>query len=103
MAKRLYSPVPSWKLERENADTSQVSLTAIVVQNAYTRFLGLFCALAAIAPLFLVLRTLQKGMLAAYDRVRTRVGETLSAVSESLMGTAPAAPCSSRRSRQAGL
>jgi ATP-binding cassette, subfamily B, bacterial len=44
--------------------------------------------LAAIAPLFLVLRLLQKGMLGAYDRVRTRVGETLAAISESLMGAA---------------
>jgi ATP-binding cassette, subfamily B, bacterial len=44
--------------------------------------------LLAISPLFLVLRLLQKGMLSAYDRVRTRVGETLSAVSESLMGAA---------------
>jgi ATP-binding cassette, subfamily B, bacterial len=45
-------------------------------------------ALAAIAPLFLVLRLMQRGMLAAYDLIRTRVGETLSAVSESLMGAA---------------
>ena len=42
----------------------------------------------AVAPLFLALRILQKGMLSAYDRIRTRVGETLSAVSESLMGAA---------------
>jgi ATP-binding cassette subfamily B protein len=45
-------------------------------------------ALATIAPLFVVLRRMQRGMLAAYDLVRTRVGETLSAVSESLMGAA---------------
>jgi putative ABC transport system ATP-binding protein len=45
-------------------------------------------ALLAIAPLFVVLRRMQRGMLAAYDLVRTRVGETLSAVSESLMGAA---------------
>jgi putative ABC transport system ATP-binding protein len=45
-------------------------------------------SLAAIAPLFFVLRIMQRGMLAAYDLVRTRVGETLSAVSESLMGAA---------------
>src|SRR5207247_11067449 len=44
--------------------------------------------LLAVSPLFLVLRMLQKGMLRAYDRVRTRVGVTLSAVSESLMGAA---------------
>jgi ATP-binding cassette subfamily B protein len=45
-------------------------------------------ALATIAPLFFVLRIMQRGMLSAYDLVRTRVGETLSAVSESLMGAA---------------
>jgi ATP-binding cassette subfamily B protein len=45
-------------------------------------------ALLAIVPLFVVLRVMQRGMLAAYDMVRTRVGETLSAVSESLMGAA---------------
>ncbi len=44
--------------------------------------------LGVIAPLFLILRTMQKGMLRAYDTVRTRVGETLSEVSESLMGAA---------------
>jgi ATP-binding cassette subfamily B protein len=44
--------------------------------------------LGVIAPLFLVLRFMQKGMLRAYDTVRTRVGETLSEISESLMGAA---------------
>jgi putative ABC transport system ATP-binding protein len=34
------------------------------------------------------MRVLQRGMLAAYERVRTRIGETLSAVSESVMGAA---------------
>ena len=45
-------------------------------------------ALLVVSPLVLVLRRLQKGLLAAYDRVRTRVGETLSEISESLMGAA---------------
>jgi putative ABC transport system ATP-binding protein len=45
-------------------------------------------ALIAISPLFLVLKRLQRGMLAAYDRVRTRVGDMLTAFSESLMGAA---------------
>jgi ATP-binding cassette, subfamily B, bacterial len=45
-------------------------------------------ALLTIAPLFVVLRFMQRGMLAAYDHVRSRVGDTLSAVSESLMGAA---------------
>jgi ATP-binding cassette subfamily B protein len=44
--------------------------------------------LGVVAPLFLVLRFMQKGMLRAYDTVRTRVGETLSEISESLMGAA---------------
>jgi putative ABC transport system ATP-binding protein len=44
--------------------------------------------LGVIAPLFLALRLMQKGMLRAYDTVRTRVGETLSEISESLMGAA---------------
>ena len=41
-----------------------------------------------VAPLYFVLRVFQRGMLAAYDLVRTRVGETLSEVSESIMGAA---------------
>jgi ATP-binding cassette, subfamily B, bacterial len=45
-------------------------------------------ALLTVFPLFVVLRFMQRGMLSAYDQVRTRVGETLSAVSESLMGAA---------------
>jgi putative ABC transport system ATP-binding protein len=60
---------------------------AAVAMFVYSWQLALV-VLLAISPLFLVLRLLQKGMLAAYDRVRTRVGETLSAVSESLMGAA---------------
>jgi ATP-binding cassette, subfamily B, bacterial len=44
--------------------------------------------LGVVAPLFLVLRLMQKGMLRAYETVRTRVGETLSEISESLMGAA---------------
>ncbi|MFN2595239.1 MAG: ABC transporter ATP-binding protein, partial [Actinomycetota bacterium] len=39
-----------------------------------------------VAPLYLVLRKLQVGLLAAYDLVRSRVTETLSEVSESIMG-----------------
>jgi putative ABC transport system ATP-binding protein len=45
-------------------------------------------ALLVVSPLFLVLRWLQRGMLAAYDRVRSRVGDMLTAFSESLMGAA---------------
>jgi putative ABC transport system ATP-binding protein len=45
-------------------------------------------AIVVVAPLALVLRTMQRGMLAAYDRWRGRVGEMLSEVSESVMGAA---------------
>jgi ATP-binding cassette subfamily B protein len=38
------------------------------------------------APMLPILRALQRRQLRAYDRVRTRVGQTLGAVSESVMG-----------------
>jgi len=41
-----------------------------------------------VAPLLLVLARLQRGILGAFDHLRTRVGELLSEVSESLMGAA---------------
>lgn len=44
--------------------------------------------LVIVAPIAFVMRVLQRGMLAAYERVRARIGETLSAVSESVMGAA---------------
>ena len=40
------------------------------------------------APMFLAILRLQKGILGAFDRLRTRVGEMLSEVSESVMGAA---------------
>jgi ATP-binding cassette subfamily B protein len=39
-------------------------------------------------PMFLAILRLQKGILGAFDRLRTRVGELLSEVSESVMGAA---------------
>ncbi len=45
-------------------------------------------AILVISPLLLVLRKMQRGMLAAYDRVRTSVGDMLARFSESLMGAA---------------
>jgi ATP-binding cassette, subfamily B, bacterial len=71
---------------------SWITSSALMVGTAvamliYSWQLGLI-VLGVIAPLFLVLRTMQKGMLRAYDTVRTRVGETLSEISESLMGAA---------------
>jgi ATP-binding cassette, subfamily B, bacterial len=67
--------------------STTLMIGAAVAMFVYSWQLALV-VLVAISPLFLVLRRLQKGMLAAYDRVRTRVGETLSAISESLMGAA---------------
>jgi ATP-binding cassette subfamily B protein len=71
---------------------SWITGTAVMVGTAVTMFVYSWqlalVALASVAPLFLVLRRMQRGMLSAYDLVRTRVGETLSAISESLMGAA---------------
>src|SRR6185503_12417958 len=67
--------------------STALMIGALIAMFVYSWQLALV-VLLAVSPLFLVLRQLQKGMLAAYDRVRTRVGETLSAVSESLMGAA---------------
>ncbi|MEA2487076.1 MAG: ATP-binding cassette, subfamily bacterial, partial [Actinomycetota bacterium] len=39
-----------------------------------------------VSPLYLVLRRMQRGLLAAYDLVRSRVTEMLSEISESIMG-----------------
>ncbi|MFL5737624.1 MAG: ABC transporter ATP-binding protein [Actinomycetota bacterium] len=44
--------------------------------------------LVVIAPLFLIMRAMQRGMLRAYDDVRTSVGKTLTEVSENVMGAA---------------
>jgi ATP-binding cassette, subfamily B, bacterial len=45
-------------------------------------------AFAVAAPLFLVLRTVQRHLMAAYGDVRERNGDTMSAVSEVVMGAA---------------
>ncbi|MGH2572365.1 MAG: ABC transporter ATP-binding protein [Actinomycetota bacterium] len=62
-------------------------LGALIGMFVYSWQLALI-TLVVIAPLFLVLRAMQHGMIAAYDRVRTRVGEMMSEVSEVLMGAA---------------
>ncbi len=71
---------------------SWITSTAVMLGTAVTMFVYSWqlalVALFVVAPLFFVLRRMQKGMLAAYDLIRTRVGETLSAISESLMGAA---------------
>src|SRR5258708_9488035 len=61
--------------------------STLVVMLVYSWQLTILVVLI-VSPLILVLRRLQKGMLAAYDVVRTRVGETMSEVSESMMGVA---------------
>jgi len=62
-------------------------LAAAIGMFVYSWQLALV-AILVISPLALVLRKMQKGMLAAYDRVRTSVGEMLARFSESLMGAA---------------
>lgn len=59
----------------------------LVVMLIYSWQLTLVC-LVVILPLFPLLRTMQKGLLSSYDEVRTRVGQTMSEVSESVMGAA---------------
>jgi ATP-binding cassette, subfamily B, bacterial len=67
--------------------SSALMLGTSVAMLIYSWQLGLI-VLGVIAPLFLILRFMQRGMQRAYDTVRTRVGETLSEISESLMGAA---------------
>lgn len=60
---------------------------ALAAMFAYSWQLALV-VVAVVAPLLLVLRVMQRGMIRAYDTVRTRVGEMLTAFSESVMGAA---------------
>jgi ATP-binding cassette, subfamily B, bacterial len=62
-------------------------LGTIVLMFFYSWQLTLV-VLVVIAPLFLIMRAMQRGMLRAYDEVRTSVGETLTEVSENVMGAA---------------
>ncbi|CAN5677430.1 ABC transporter ATP-binding protein [soil metagenome] len=57
----------------------------IAVMALYSWRLTLI-VLVVIAPLAGVLRFLQRGLLSSYDAVRDRVGETLTEISESIMG-----------------
>jgi ATP-binding cassette subfamily B protein len=67
--------------------STTLMVTTLVVMLVYSWQLTLMVVLI-MSPLVLVLRQLQRGMLCAYDVVRNRVGETMSEVSESLMGVA---------------
>jgi ATP-binding cassette, subfamily B, bacterial len=60
-------------------------LGAAAVMFVYSWQLALI-VLGTVFPIAFVFRILQRGLVAAYDRVRVRVGETLAAVSESVMG-----------------
>jgi ATP-binding cassette subfamily B protein len=64
-----------------------VVVGALIAMFVYSWQLALL-AVVAVAPLFLVIRVLQRGLLSSYDRVRTRVGEMLTQFSESVMGAA---------------
>jgi ATP-binding cassette, subfamily B, bacterial len=59
----------------------------LIAMFAYSWRLSLVVVLV-ILPVILMMRWLQRGLLAAYEDVRTRVSETLSEISESVMGAA---------------
>ncbi|MEX2274469.1 MAG: ABC transporter ATP-binding protein [Actinomycetota bacterium] len=66
--------------------------TALMVGTAALMFVYSWqlalITLFVVAPLGLVLRLVQRGQARAYDRLRTRVSQTMSEVSESVMGAA---------------
>lgn len=66
---------------------SAMMLCAMTAMFVYSWRLALVAVLV-VAPLALALRFLQRGLLASYEVVRTRVGETLTEISESVMGAA---------------
>jgi ATP-binding cassette subfamily B protein len=66
--------------------TGSVLLVGTVVLMAFYSWQLTLVVLATVAPLAVSLRLLQKRLLWSYDLVRTRVGETLSEISESVMG-----------------
>lgn len=64
---------------------SVVILLTLVVMAVYSWQLTLV-VIAVFLPIFPIMRFFQKRQLAAYERVRQRVGDTLSEVSETVMG-----------------
>ncbi len=62
-----------------------VIVVLLVVLAVYSWQMALV-VIVALAPLLPLLRFLQRRQLKAYDRVRTRVGQTLTALSEVVMG-----------------
>ena len=69
---------------------SWVTAPALMTGAAFVMFIYSWqlalTVLATVFPIVFVFRFFQRGLVAAYDKVRVRVGETLAAVSESVMG-----------------
>ena len=66
---------------------SALMLAALVAMVVYDWRLALV-AVATVLPLVAVLRLMQRRVVVAWDAVRTRVGESLAAISESIQGAA---------------
>jgi ATP-binding cassette, subfamily B, bacterial len=66
---------------------SALMLAALTAMVVYDWRLALV-AVATVLPIVVVLRFMQRRVVAAWDAVRTRVGESLAAISESLQGAA---------------
>jgi ATP-binding cassette, subfamily B, bacterial len=66
---------------------SALMLAALVTMAVYDWRLTLV-AVATVLPLVVVLRSMQRRVVVAWDAVRTRVGESLAAISESIQGAA---------------
>jgi len=66
---------------------SALMLAALVAMVVYAWRLALV-AVATVLPLVVVLRLMQRRVVVAWDAVRTRVGESLAAISESIQGAA---------------
>jgi ATP-binding cassette subfamily B protein len=66
---------------------SALMLAALVAMVVYDWRLALV-AVATVLPLAAVLRVMQRRVVVAWDMVRTRVGESLAAISESIQGAA---------------
>ena len=66
---------------------SALMLAALVAMVVYDWRLALV-AVATVLPLAAVLRVMQRRVVVAWDLVRTRVGESLAAISESIQGAA---------------
>jgi putative ABC transport system ATP-binding protein len=66
---------------------SALMLAALTAMVIYDWRLALV-AVATVLPLTAVLRVMQRRVVVAWDQVRTRVGESLAAISESIQGAA---------------